>query len=107
MIDCEEEVQSRSRKQVDRIRQRARKMRARVRYGQRELKRISRTAARSEERESSEGDGTNLVGSATKDGMHSIVPLGLAMPLMLKLGVLLTIGAVFCGLVPSLLAAAL
>lgn len=43
----------------------------------------------------SEVDGTNLVGSATRDGMHSIVLLGLAMPLMLKLGVLLTIGAVF------------
>jgi chromate transporter len=43
--------------------------------------------------ESSEADGT-MVGS-TKDGMHSIVPLALAMPLMLKLGVLLTIGAVF------------
>ena len=44
MIDCEEEVPSRSGKRVDRIRQRARKMRVRVRYGQRELKRISRTA---------------------------------------------------------------
>ena len=44
MIDCEEEVPSRSGKRVDRIRQRASKMRVRVRYGQRELKRISRTA---------------------------------------------------------------
>ena len=44
-------------------------MRVRARYGQRELKH-----------------------------KHSIVPLGLAMPLMLKLGVLLTIGAVFLGI---------
>lgn len=54
-----------------------------------------RTPQEVKKEESSEADGTNLVGSATKDGMHSIVPLGLAMPLMLKLGVLLTIGAVF------------
>ena len=45
MIDCEEEVPSRSGKRVDRIRQRARKMRVRVRYGHREIKRISRTAS--------------------------------------------------------------
>ena len=54
-----------------------------------------RTPQEVKQEESSEADGTNPVGSATKDGMHSIVPLGLAMPLMLKLGVLLTIGAVF------------
>jgi chromate transporter len=54
-----------------------------------------RTPQAVKKEESSETEGTNLVGSATKDGLHSIVPLGLAMPLMLKLGVLLTIGAVF------------
>jgi chromate transporter len=45
--------------------------------------------------DSSTADGANLVGPTAKDVMHSIVPLGLAMPLMLKLGVLLTLGTVF------------
>jgi chromate transporter len=46
-------------------------------------------------KESSKADETSMTASVTKDGMHSIVPLGLAMPLMLKVGLLLTIGAVF------------
>ena len=45
--------------------------------------------------EANAADETNMLASATKDRMPSIVPLALAMPLMLKLGVLLTIGAVF------------
>lgn len=46
-------------------------------------------------KESSEADQTSLTASVTKDGMHGIVPLGLAMPLMLKLGLLLAVGAIF------------
>jgi chromate transporter len=46
-------------------------------------------------KESSEADETSMTASVTKDGMHSIVPLALAIPLILKLGLLLTIGAVF------------
>ena len=40
-------------------------------------------------------DETDLVASVTKDRTQCIVPLGLAMPLMLKLGLLFTLGAIF------------
>jgi len=40
-------------------------------------------------------DETDLVASVTKDRTRCIVPLGLAMPLMLKLGLLFTLGAIF------------
>jgi chromate transporter len=40
-------------------------------------------------------DETDLVASVTKDRTQCIAPLGLAMPLMLKLGLLFTLGAIF------------
>jgi len=40
-------------------------------------------------------DGTDLITSGPKDRTHCLVPMGLAMPLVLKLGLLFTLSAIF------------
>jgi chromate transporter len=54
-----------------------------------------RTPQEVDEDEPNEIDETQVVSSATKDRMLSVALLGIAMPLLVKLGLLLTISAVF------------